>query len=409
MKNYFQSHSFPIIGIFTLFFCFSCKNNDIQSTANTFDVPTLIERGEKIKLGKEWDQIQNLYALKLSDLRKNKNDNNAKLVLSQLFIKEARVTGEHGHYYPAALKMLNSILEDQKIDKDLQFRTLMTKAGVELSLHEFDQALTTGTEALKMNNRNAQIYGVMVDANVELGNYKKAIAYADKMVSIKPDLKSYARVAYLREIHGDVEGAIRALKLSVQAAYPGTEEAAWASQTLGDLLFQYEKIQEAESTYKYILQTRKDYPFAVAALGDIYLEKNDLEKAEAKYKEAMEIIPEVSYYVQLAKLYKSQNRVAEMLSLKNEIFEMLEDDVASGHNMNLEYADLYLHLLDDPKKALQYANLEYEKRPINIDVNRMIAKIYLSLDNKSKAKDHMAMASITNSIHPDLKELQELL
>ena len=409
MKINLSSHDFPIIGIFTLFFCFSCKNIDIQSTANNFDVPTLIERGDKIKLGKEWDQIQNLYALKVSDLRKNENDNNAKLVLAQLFIKEARVTGEHGHYYPGSLKMLNSILKDQKIDKDLQFRALMTKAGVELSLHEFDQALATGKTALSMNNKNAQIYGVLVDANVELGNYKDAIAYADKMVSIKPDLKSYARVAYLREIHGDVEGAISALKLSVQAAYPGTEEAAWASQTLGDLLFQHERIQEAESTYNYILQTRKDYPFAVAALGDIYLEKNDLVKAEAKYKEAMGIIPEVGYYVQLAKLYKSQNRKAEMLSLKNEIFEMLEDDVSSGHNMNLEYADLYLNLLDDPEKALHYASIEFEKRPTNIDVNRMIAKIYLSLDNKAKAKDHTAMAGVTNSIHPDLKELQEIL
>jgi len=409
MKINIFRHGFPIIGIITLFFCFSCKNSDIQSTVSKVDVPTLMERGDKIKLGKEWDQIQNLYAQKLSDLRKSKNDNNAKLVLAQLFIKEARVTGEHGHYYPSALKMLNSILEDQKIDKDLHFRALMTKAGVELSLHEFDKALATGTAALGMNNRNAQIYGVMVDANVELGNYKEAIAYADKMVSIKPDLKSYARVAYLREIHGDVEGAISALKLSVQAAYPGTEEAAWASQTLGDLLFQYEKIQEAESTYNYILRTRADYPFAVAALGDIHLEKNNFVEAEAKYKEAMDIIPEVSYYVQLAKLYKKQNRTSEMMVLKDEIFEMLEDDVASGHNMNLEYADIYLDLLDDPKKALKYANLEYEKRPSNIDVNRMIAKIYLSLDDKTKAKDHMAMASITNSIHPDLKELQEVL
>jgi hypothetical protein len=88
---------------------------------------------------------------------------------------------------------------------------------------------------------------------------------------------------------------------------------------------------------------------------------------------------------------------------------MLEDDVSSGHNMNLEYADLYLNLLDDPEKALHYASIEFEKRPTNIDVNRMIAKIYLSLDNKAKAKDHTAMAGVTNSIHPDLKELQEIL
>jgi hypothetical protein len=54
----------------------------------------------------------------------------------------------------------------------------------------------------------------LVDGNVEMGNYATAIEEADKMISIRPDIRSYSRASYLREIHGDYPGAIDAMKLA---------------------------------------------------------------------------------------------------------------------------------------------------------------------------------------------------
>ena len=144
-----------------------------------------------------------------------------KIKLAEVFINEARITGEHGHYYPAALQMLNSILDKPSENDDITFRALSHKAGVLLSLHQFAEALEVGQKAVTLNPYNAHIHGVLVDAYVELGEYEAAVKMADKMVSIRPDLRSYARVSYLREIHGDVDGAIAAMKLAVSAGYPG--------------------------------------------------------------------------------------------------------------------------------------------------------------------------------------------
>jgi len=77
--------------------------------------------------------------------------------------------------------------------------------------------------------------------------------------------------------------------------------------------------------------------------------------------------------------------------------------------MNLEYANIYMALLDDPNAAIQYLNIEYEKRPKNIDVNRMLAKSYLQLNQLKKAKQHLTLAQVTNSKHPDLIELRSNL
>nr|HPN71249.1 hypothetical protein [Saprospiraceae bacterium] len=335
-------------------------------------------------------------------LNKNPNDNEAKLQLAQIFTKEARVGGEHGHYYPAVLKILDEVIADEKVNKDLLFLALVNKAGAQLSQHDFKGALVTGNEALKLNNVNAQIYGVMVDANVELGNYEEAVKMSDKMISIKPDIRSYSRVAYLREIYGDVNGSIEAMKLATSAGYPGTEETSWAMLTLGDLLKEYDRKDEAIQVYKEILAMRPDYPFALHAIGQVYNQTEKLDSAEFYYKRSINIIPEVGFYISLAELYKAQNKTAAVSKLNSEILEMLKGDVESGHKMNLEYASFYLDLMNEPNEALKYANEEYKLRPENIDVNRLLAKINVALDMKAEARNFATAAGRTSSKNPEL-------
>lgn len=396
--------------LFLLCICLltSCSDSS-QTQISSVDIPNLVDRSERIQLGKEWDYVQNLYTDKSQLLKTDPKNNEAKLVLAQLFIKEARVTGEHGHYYPAALKMVDQVLSDTTVDKNTKFLALMHKAGVQLSLHEFADALVTGEKAIALNPRNAQIHGVLVDCYVELGDYKKAIEVADRMVAMKPDLRSYSRISYLREIHGDIPGAIDALTLAVEAGYPGYEETAWAMQTLGELYLRYDQTENAKKVFEGILAMRPDYPFAVGSLAEISMLNGDMAEAEKILNDAITIIPEVGFYVSLAHIYKEQNRLAELEKIKTEINDMLEDDVVNGHNMNLEYTDLYLNLYDDPKTALTYIEREYEKRPNNIDVNRKLAQVYQKLDMIDDSELYVTAASITNSSHPELQELKSIL
>ena len=387
---------------------FACQKGDQSSPTLSFISP-LLDRAEQIQLGKEWDFVQNFYADQVAALKADPNNADARINLAELFIKEARITGEHGHYYPAALSVLENLLSSEPLTKDNEFRSLSMKAGVQLSLHHFADALETGKVALTLNRHNAQIYGVLADSYVEMGQYQKAIEMADHMVSIKPDIRSYSRVSYLREIHGDYEGAVEAMILAVKAGYPGTEETAWAMQTLGELYMLYGESEKAEQVFKAILEQREDYPFAVSALGALALQSGDMEKAFSITNEAMSIIPEVGFYMQMAEIYKTGNQNTEFESIIREIHTMLEDDVAHGHNMNLEYADLYLNLLEDSTSALEYASKEEVKRPENIDVNRLLSKIYLVRQDFQQAKLHFTKAKRTGSKHPDLDQINQIL
>lgn len=399
MKNIFK---FTILVIPMIFAFISCGE---QNSKKESLIPDLLVRSESIQYGKEWDETMNNYQKYKLAIEKDINDNESILRLASLFISEARVTGEHGHYYPAALKMTDLILSNKTADQQFKFLALSTKAGVQLSLHDFSAALKTGKEALSINNRSAQIYGALVDANVELGNYKEAVSLADIMIQIKPDLRSYARISYLREIHGEVEAAIQAMKMAVASGVPGHDDTAWAMHTLGGIYERYGYKEEAKNTNLEILAMRPNYPFAVASLGEIAYETGAYDEAMKYTNEAIGIIPEVGFYTQKAKILQKEGKTTEFDAIMKEIWTMLEDDEKSGHNMNLEYASIYLDILAQNDKALTYAQTEYQKRPNNIDVNRMLAKIYKANGDEANAAKYKLAASITHSKHPELATL----
>ncbi|MCC6414269.1 MAG: hypothetical protein IT270_21640 [Saprospiraceae bacterium] len=373
------------------------------------NIPTLLDRHEALRQGKEWDDVQNYYGNCRRELMADPKALEPRYKLAALFIQEARVTGEHPHYYPAALQMLNEILAAKPTDKDILFRALSAKAAVELSLHEFGKALVTAQEAVKINPYNAQLYGVLVDAHVELGQYKQAVDMADKMVSIRPDLRSYSRVSYVREIYGQVDGAKEMLELAAKAGIPGQEARSWALLTLGKLYQTYGEADKARSLFEGILTERPDYPFAIAALGELDLEEKKYDQAEKQLNRAVAIIPEVGFYESLAQLYRATGRNAEYQKLIPQIEMMMLEDSDKGHNMRMEQALLYTDLAPDLNKALTFAKEEYAKRPDNIDVNRLMARIYALRGEKSLALQHLEKAGVTGSKHPELKEIKKML
>ena len=384
----------------------SCSLNETDSPND--EMPDLLERPTELT-GVEWDKVQSTYQDCRMNIMEDSNDFATYIKLAEVFMHEARVTGEHGHYYPSALQILNKVLKNEKEGTDVRFNALLYKASVLLSQHEFKEAKELSLEALKINKYNAQLYGTLVDALVELGEYNDAVLMGDKMVSLRPDLRSYARISYLREIHGDLNGAIEAMTMAAQAGYPGMEQTAWTKLTLGELYEKNDEPEKAYEIYEQILEERENYPFAIAALGKLELVNENYKKAELLLQKAANIIPEVGYFCDLAKLYKATGRGTKFEETIQEILVMLQDDVDSGHNMNLEYADVYLYLVKDTNQAKKFALREYVKRPNNVDVNKMMAEIFIEEKEASKALPHMDYILSVNKNSVEVKNLKSKL
>lgn len=377
------------------------KTKDNTKTERIVEIPALQQREGKLAELPEWSAIwekgQNLHQkVELT------GDAKSALYLAAIYMQEARITGEHPYYYNAALDVLNFVIENPPKEKILQYQALTSKASVLLSQHQFQEALEAGQAALKIETHDAQVYGVLCDANVELGNYEEAVKMGDKMISIKPDLRSYARVSYLRELFGDYKGAIAAMELAIAAGVPSHENTAWARHTLANLYLEYGDLKNAKIELETCLAERPTYAFAIATLADIELEEGNIEVASQKIDEACALMPEFSFFVTKAKIQKAQGKEAAFDKTRQELLVMLKEDTESGHNMSLETANIYLELFSDTDKALTVVMDEYKKRPNNNEVNKLMGTVYFQKEDYKNAQDYFEKASTTKWQAPEL-------
>src|SRR5436190_2175401 len=80
---------------------------------------------------------------------------------------------------------------------------LTSMGTLALARHDFRAGLGYGLEARRLAPFVIKPYGVVVDAEIELGRYAEAGRTLRRMVDAQPNLASYARVSYWRELHGD--------------------------------------------------------------------------------------------------------------------------------------------------------------------------------------------------------------
>ena len=366
-------------------------------------IPPYKDRKGSIALSAEWLDTKKAIENLLANIQANPQDYKSMLALAQAYIQESRVTGDHAYYDKAALDVLNNVLENEPKN----FEALCCKATVLLSQHHFAEGLEVAKLALPINPDNAFIYGIMCDANVELGKYDEAVKMADKMISIRPDNRSYARVSYLREIYGDMPGAIQAIKLAVSAGYPGLEQTEWTRNILAHLYESTGKIDSAEIQYRIALQERPEYAFAIAGLGRIAKDKGNYKEAITYYEKAKGMINEYSFSDELTDLYRLNKEIDKAAKNADEVIKMLsptsdvEGESGHGHYADKELAYAYLKL-NDTESALKHALIEYERRPDNIDVCETVAWVRYRKGEFAEANKMINKALRTNSKNPVL-------
>lgn len=367
----------------------SCKSNaesgkiNKGEIADMLSIPALFERQGELAKATEWEKTKVKVAELNQKIAANSNDIKSRLQLATIYITEARITGQHGYYDPAIYNILDGVLAlDPK-----NFEAYVYKASVKMSQHQFSEGKELAEKARVINADNAYVYGMLVDANVELGNYKEAILMSDKMQSIKPSLEAYSRASYLREIFGDYPGAKQAMKMALAAGVPGSESGEWTRTILGDLYLNTGELDSAEMLYKISLEVRPDFPNAEMGLAKVEKARKNYDSAIAHTEAAIRIVSEAPYVAFLGELYllKGDKNKAEEIS--NDVVDLLEkaekeqSNSASKHNGNRELATAYLNAgkLD---KALEYAQNDLKLRPENIDANELVGWIaYLKGDN----------------------------
>src|SRR5215831_7863640 len=216
-------------------------------------------------------------------LRERPADSEAAEALADALMRRARVTGNAGLAIRAEEVLRRVLREDPQ-----SYGARRMMGAVLLSEHRFRDAISQATLARNERPDDDWNYGVLGDAHLELGEYDEAFAAFQRMMDLRPTAGAYARMAYALELRGQLEGALRAMRMSTDATPPSDAESiAWHHAQLGDLYRQLGRTREAAFEYEWALHAFPDHPFAERGMAELLEQSGDLRGAMTKLQALM--------------------------------------------------------------------------------------------------------------------------
>jgi tetratricopeptide (TPR) repeat protein len=187
--------------------------------------------------------------------------------------------------------------------------------AVAASRHDFRTALGYGRRAQRAAPGLVRPYGVVVDSLIELGRYEAAGRVLQRMVDLKPNLASYARVSYYRELHGDLAGSVQAMALAASAGGEAAEQVAYVQTLTGDLQLDRGATQAATAAYRLALARLPGYVDARFGLARAQVRDGDLTAARRRLAGVVADRPDADHLALLAEVELRLGRQAEARSL----------------------------------------------------------------------------------------------
>jgi tetratricopeptide (TPR) repeat protein len=240
-----------------------------------------------------------------------------------------------------------------------------------LSRHRFREALALGEQALALDAQ-AGNYGIVGDALTELGRYDDAFRAFDTIARTKPGLPAYTRVSYARELIGDVPGAIRAMRLAIDAATGAPESIAWTHVQLGKLYWSTGRVGPARREFRVALSSFPGYVHALDALALVEAARGRTRRAIELERQAVNAAPLPQFVAALGDLYAAEGRPAlarRQYGLMAAIRRLL---AASGVRTDLETALFQVDHKIEPRRTLVLSRLAQRQRP-SIDGDDVLA------------------------------------
>jgi tetratricopeptide (TPR) repeat protein len=249
--------------------------------------------------------------------------------LCQLYLQKIRETADTGLYAKCDMLLEKATAIDANNGE-----VVAGRASVAYGKHSFKEGLAFAQQALRLNPDLAAYYGLQGDGQLELGQYEEAVKSFQAMVDKKPELSAYNRVAYIRELYGDIEGAKTALKSAVEAGSSFSENVAYSQTELAKLQMRTD-LTEAEKTYRQALETYPDYPAALEGLGKIAFARQDYHNARKYFQQAFDALPLAQYATALGETF-TMSGSAQKANQQYLLAEIALDKSSAG-NVNNDY------------------------------------------------------------------------
>jgi tetratricopeptide (TPR) repeat protein len=231
--------------------------------------------------------------------------------LGWLYVAKARASSDQGYYKLAENCALALEVADPK-----SAAAKLIRGHVLISFHRFAEAEAIGRELVEQRTLPFD-YGLLGDALMEQGRLTEAVEAYQAMVDLRPDMQSYSRVAYMRWLKGDLDGAIEAARMAARAASPlDPESASWSLVRLGLYYLQAGSIADAKVACDSALSFSPDYPAALLLRNRMLLAAGQPAEAVAPVQRAADRNPLPEFQWALADTLRAAGRTDEAVMVE---------------------------------------------------------------------------------------------
>lgn len=241
------------------------------------------------------------------------------------------------------------------------FETEKIEASVLLDEHEYPAALELARALNKKVPDDLTVYGLLTDAEIELGNYEDAENSATWMLNLRRGNRpADIRAARLRDLFGDPEGAYEMADLAFQSTVPSEvgERASLLAQ-MGRFRLASNNADAAEKLFQQALTVLPNYPDAMGNLAKLRI-------AQKRYAEAVQLcdrhyqsVPRARNLYYLAEALHLAGREAEARKDFAEFEGKALAESVNKDNSNRELVFYYADHARQPGKALDVAKQDY--------------------------------------------------
>jgi tetratricopeptide (TPR) repeat protein len=293
-------------------------------------------------------------------LTRNPQSARAYYGLGDAMIRKGRETGD-----PAYLNRAEEALNKSLDIMPQKAGALRHLAYVFYSRHEFAPAAVHARKAVEMNPDDADSYGVLGDALLEVGQYLEAEAAYKIMIELDKSLYSYSRLAGLKSLRGENADAVDDLKRATaigKAEKRPAESIAWTEWQLGAEYFAVGDLEKADASYRRSLSDYPNYYRALAGLAQLRAAQQGYDEAITLYQNAIGVIPMPEYIAALGDIYTKVGNLDEARR-QYELVEYIGKLSAINRVLyNRELAYFYADHDMKPLEGLELAKRELEYR-----------------------------------------------
>ena len=303
------------------------------------------------------DRLAETIARAQDRLRKLPRDHETWATLGLAYLEQARVTADPS-LYPKADGALRRSL---RIRADGNPTAQVGLGALANARHEFAAARTLAMSALREDPYDADAYGVLADAQTQLGNAPAATAAVQRMLDLHPGLAAYARASYDLEQRGRLVEAADLMRHALDAA-ADPADIAFCRNQLGDLAWFTGDLDGASAEYAAGLAADPSYQPLLRGRARVAAAHGRLGAAVADAAAVTARTPTPDTLMEYAELLRLDGRAGEadrQLRLADAAHRIF---VANGGRDDLTGALLAL-TRGDADAAVTFARAEWQRRP----------------------------------------------